>query len=172
MRSGWGDLFSSMGRRLDADGAQEFRTLFGDKVTTWLDSTYDVFKNRKSKIGEMYTPTAQVMESAKASFKQLYRDNVGKELSDAAAQQEVLKVYNSAKLEQGFKLNSKSDPYFQVPDVLFKTKSAADDALKVNDSRLAEMTGIQKQVIEKLFGKGNDAFQTILNGTLINYLVL
>ena len=126
MRSGWGDLFSSMGRRLDADGAKEFRTLFGDKVTTWLDSTYDVFKNRKSKIGEMYTPTAQVMESAKASFKQLYRDNVGKELSDAAAQQEVLKVYNS---------------------------------------RLAEMTGVQKQVIEDLFGKGNEAFQTILNGT-------
>ena len=89
MRSGWGDLFSSMGRRLDAQGAQEFRTLFGDKVTTWLDSTYDVFKNRKSKIGELYTPTAQVMESAKASFKQLYRDNVGKELSDAAAQKEV-----------------------------------------------------------------------------------
>lgn len=164
MRSGWGDLFSSMGRRLDAEGAQEFRTLFGDKVTTWLDSTYDVFKNRKSKIGEMYTPTAQVMESAKASFKQLYRDNVGKELSDAAAQQEVLKVYNSAKLEQGFKLNSKSDPYFQVPD-FFLGKSAADDALKVNDSRLAEMTGVQKQVIEDLFGKGNDAFQTILNGT-------
>ena len=164
MRSGWGDLFSSMGRRLDAQGAQEFRTLFGDKVTTWLDSTYDVFKNRKSKIGELYTPTAQVMESAKASFKQLYRDNVGKELSDAAAQQEVLKVYNSAGLEQGFKLNSKSDPYFQVPD-FFLGKSAADDALKVNDSRLAEMTGVQKQVIEDLFGKGNDAFQTILNGT-------
>ena len=164
MRSGWGDLFSSMGRRLDAQGAQEFRKLFGDKVTTWLDSTYDVFKNRKSKIGELYTPTAQVMESAKASFKQLYRDNVGKELSDAAAQQEVLKVYNSAGLEQGFKLNSKSDPYFQVPD-FFLGKSAADDALKVNDSRLAEMTGVQKQVIEDLFGKGNDAFQTILNGT-------
>ncbi|URG13130.1 hypothetical protein [phage 023Pt_psg01] len=164
MRSGWGDLFSSMGRRLDANGAQEFRTLFGDKVTTWLDSTYDVFKNRKSKVGELYTPTAQVMESAKASFKQLYRDNVGKELSDAAAQKEVLKVYNSAGLEEGFKLNSKSDPYFQVPD-FFLGKSAADDALKVNDSRLAEMTGVQKQVIEDLFGKGNDAFQTILNGT-------
>ena len=164
MRSGWGDLFSSMGRRLDAQGAQEFRKLFGDKVTTWLDSTYDVFKNRKSKIGELYTPTAQVMESAKASFKQLYRDNVGKELSDAAAQKEVLKVYNSAGLEEGFKLNSKSDPYFQVPD-FFLGKSAADDALKVNDSRLAEMTGLQKQVIEDLFGKGNDAFQTILNGT-------
>ena len=164
MRSGWGDLFSSMGRRLDANGAQEFRTLFGDKVTTWLDSTYDVFKNRKSKVGEMYTPTAQIMESAKASFKQLYRDNVGKELSDAAAQKEVLKVYNSAGLEEGFKLNSKSDPYFQVPD-FFLGKSAADDALKVNDSRLAEMTGVQKQVIEDLFGKGNDAFQTILNGT-------
>ena len=67
-------------------------------------------------------------------------------------------------VEQGFKLNSKSDPYFQVPD-FFLGKSAADDALRVNDSRLAEMTGVQKQIIEDLFGKGNDAFQTILNGT-------
>ena len=164
MREGWSQLFTSMGKRLDADGAAEFQQLFGDKVTTWLDSTYDVFKNRKSKIGELYTPTAQVMEAAKASFKKLYRENVGKELSDAAAQQEVLKVYNSAKLEQGFKLNSKSDPYFQVPD-FFLGKSIADDALKVNDTRLAELTGVQKQIIEDLFGKGNDAFQTILNGT-------
>jgi hypothetical protein len=56
------------------------------------------------------------METAKASFKKLYRDSTGKTLSDAAAQQEVLKVYNSAKLEKGFKLKSKSDPYFKLPD--------------------------------------------------------
>jgi len=165
MRSGWGDLFSSMGRRLDADGAKEFRTLFGDKVTTWLDSTYDVFKNRKSKIGELYTPTAQVMESAKASFKQLYKKTTGKELSDAAAQQEVIKVYNSAGLEEGFKLNSKSDPYFQVPG-FFLGKSAADDVLKLSDNiNLSDLTGEPLKVIEDLLGKGNDAFQTILNGT-------
>jgi len=164
MRQGWGDLFTSMGKRLDADGATEFRKVFGDKVRTWLDSTYDVFKNRKSKLGELYTPTKEVMEAAKTSFKQLYRKNVGKELSDAAAQQEVLKVYNSANLEQGFKLNSKSDPYFKLPE-FFVAKSAADDALKVSDSRLSELTGAQRKVIEDLFGKGNDAFQTILNGT-------
>ena len=52
----------------------------------------------------MYTPTAQVMESAKASFKQLYRDNVGKELSDAAAQQEVLKVYKKKPIKLNFLL--------------------------------------------------------------------
>ena len=92
MRLGWGQLFSSMGRRLDAKGAEEFKKLFGNKVTTWLDSTYDVFKNRKAKVGEMYTPSKQVMDATKESFKQLYRKNVGKELSDAAAQQEVLKV--------------------------------------------------------------------------------
>jgi hypothetical protein len=172
MREGWGRLFTSMGKRLDADGAAEFQKLFGDKVTTWLDSTYDIFKGRKSKIGELYTPTAQVMEAAKASFKELYRKNVGKELSDAAAQQEVLKVYNSAfnvntgkpNLEQGFKLASKSDPYFQVPN-FFLGKSIADDVLKMNDVNVSDLTGIQKQIIEDLFGKGNDAFQTILNGT-------
>jgi hypothetical protein len=172
MREGWGKLFTSMGKRLDAEGAEEFRNLFGDKVTTWLDSTYDIFKDRKSKIGELYTPTAQVMNSAKASFKELYRKNTGKELSDAAAQSEVLKVYNSAfnnatgkpNLEQGFRLASKSDPYFKVPN-FFLGKSAADEVLKTNSVNLSDLTGEQLKVIEDLFGKGNDAFQTILNGT-------
>ena len=165
MRMGWGSLFTSMGRRLDAQATKEFEKLFGSKVTTWLDSTYEVFKNRKSKLGELYTPSKQVMDSAKESFKTLYKKNVkGKELSDAAAQQEVLKVYNSAKLEKGFKLNSKSDPYFQLPR-FFVSKSSADTALDVTPSRLSELTGMEKEVIEKLYGKGNDAFQTILNGT-------
>ena len=48
--------------------------------------SYDVFKNRKAKVGEMYAPSKQVMDATKESFKQLYRKNVGKELSDAAAQ--------------------------------------------------------------------------------------
>ena len=164
MRLGWGQLFSSMGKRLDAKGAEEFKNLFGKKVTTWLDSTYDVFKNRKAKAGEMYTPSKQVMDTAKESFKQLYRKNVGKELSDAAAQQEVLKVYKSADLEEGFKLNTKSDPYFEVPE-FFVGKSSADDALKINSTRMSELTGMQREVIDKLYGKGNDALQTILNGT-------
>ena len=127
IRIGWGQLFTSMGRRLDEKGAETFQELFGDKVTTWLDSSYEIFKNRKSKLAETYTPTAEVMETAKKSFKQLYEDSTGKVLSDAAAQEEVLKVYNSAfrvdaggkmipNLEKGFKLKSKSDPYFKVPN--------------------------------------------------------
>jgi hypothetical protein len=164
MRLGWGQLFSSMGKRLDADGAKEFKNLFGNKVTTWLDSTYDVFKNRKSKLGEMYTPSKEVMDAAKVSFKQLYRKNTGKTLSDAAAQQQVLRVYNSAKIEKGFKLNTKSDPYFKLPE-FFVAKSSADDVFKMTDTRMAELTKSQREVIEKLFGKGDDAFQTILNGT-------
>ena len=112
------------------------------------------------------------MEAAKKSFKDLYRENVGKELSDAAAQSEVLKVYNSAfnsttgkpNLEQGFRLASKSDPYFKVPD-FFLRKSLADEALNMNSVNLSDLTGQQLKVIEDLFGKGNDAFQTILNGT-------
>ena len=164
MRLGWGQLLSSMGKRLDADGAKEFKNLFGNKVTTWLDSTYDVFKNRKSKLGEMYTPSKEVMDAAKVSFKQLYRKNTGKTLSDAAAQQQVLRVYNSAKIEKGFKLNTKSDPYFKLPE-FFVAKSSADDVFKMTDTRMAELTKSQREVIEKLFGKGDDAFQTILNGT-------
>jgi len=173
MRMGWGELFTSMGRRLDKKGVKEFKELFGNKVTTWLDSSYDVFKNRKAKIGEQLIPTAQVMSDAKKSFKQLYRTNTGgKELSDAAAQNEVLKVYNSVinpttgkpNIDQSFKLASKSDPYFKVPD-FFLGKSSLDEALHVNNVNLSNLTGTQREVIENLFGKGNDAFQTILEAT-------
>ena len=172
MRMGWGELFTSMGRRLDNEGVKEFKDLFGKKVTTWLDSSYDVFKNRKAKIGEQLVPTAEVMGKAKESFKQLYNQSTGGTLSDAAAQNEVLKVYNSVinpttgkpNIESSFKLASKSDPYFKVPD-FFLGKSSLDEALHVNNVNLADLTGVQKQVIEDLFGKGNDALQTILEGT-------
>ena len=116
MRSGWGDLFTSMGKRLDEKAIKTFQDTFGNKVTTWLDSTYDVIKNRKSKLGEMYTPTKQIMNSAMKSFKELYKKNIGKELSDAAAKQEVLKVYNTAKLPPGFKLNNNTDVTFKIPN--------------------------------------------------------
>ena len=171
MRAGWGDLFTSMGRRLDEKGADEFKKVFGNKVTTWLDSTYDVIKNRKSKLGEMYTPTKQVMEAAKQSFKELYKKNVGKELSEAAAQKEVLKVYNTAKLPTGFKLNSNTDITFKVPD-FFLGKSSAADALNPQMMTLGSFSksgssigGGNKQILEDLFGKSNDALQTVLNGT-------
>ena len=62
----------------------------------------------------MYTPSSSSNEmTAKQSFKELYKKNVGKELSDAAAQQEVLRKYITLLLirkqelpniEQGFKL--------------------------------------------------------------------
>ena len=171
MRAGWGDLFTSMGRRLDENGANEFKKVFGNKVTTWLDSTYDVIKNRKSKLGEMYTPSRQVMDAAKQSFKELYKKNVRKELSDAAAQQEVLKIYNSAKLPTGFKLNSNTDITFKVPN-FFLGKSAAAEALDSSRVVLGSFSksgsaigGGNKQILEDLFGKSNDALQTILNGT-------
>jgi len=171
MRAGWGDLFTSMGRRLDEKGASEFKKVFGNKVTTWLDSTYDVIKNRKSKLGEMYTPSRQVMNAAKQSFKELYKKNVGKELSEEAANTEVLKIYNSAKLPTGFKLNSNTDITFKVPD-FFLGKSSAADALNPQMMTLGSFSksgtaigGGNKQILEDLFGKSNDALQTILNGT-------
>jgi hypothetical protein len=171
MRAGWGDLFTSMGRRLDENGANEFKKVFGNKVTTWLDSTYDVIKNRKSKLGEMYTPSRQVMDAAKQSFKELYKKNVGKELSEEAVNTEVLKIYNSATLPSGFKLNSNTDLTFEVPN-FFLGKSAAAEALNPQMMTLGSFSksgtsigGGNKQILEDLFGKSNDALQTILNGT-------
>ena len=72
MRMGWGQLFTSMGKRLDTQGVKEFQELFGNKVTTWLDASYDVLKNNTAKVGRAYKPTDEIMTQAKESFKQLY----------------------------------------------------------------------------------------------------
>jgi len=173
MRMGWNKMFSMVGARLDTNGVRKFEELFGKKVSTWLDRSYNVFKGRNGRLMENYPITAQAMKDAKVSFQKVYQESikgmkgVKPKLSDAELQQTINNVMSNQNIsfDRGFKLANKGDPSFRVPG-FFVGKSAADEVLKLNNpTRLSELTGIQKEAMDGLFGKNNDALQTIITAT-------
>jgi hypothetical protein len=190
MRSYWGNLFSSMGRRLDDKALKTFKETFGDKVTTWLDSGYEVFKNDRVNFLKKYKPANQIIKDTANQFKQIAKArNI--DLNTETAEKLVNEVISSAKLEKGFKLKSASDPYFKVPG-FFVAKSFAEKASKLKPKKIREIGDAppiklnlsdisskplkikvdgkkleinRKETIEKLLGKTDDAMSTILVGT-------
>ena len=190
MRSYWGNMFSAMGRRLDDKALKTFKETFGDKVTTWLDSGYEVFKNDRVNFLKKYKPANQIIKDTANQFKQIAKArNI--ELNNETAEKLVNEVISSAKLEKGFKLKSASDPYFKIPG-FFVAKSFADKAAKLKPKKITEIGDAppikvnlsdipdqplkikvdgkkleinRKKTIEKLLGKTDDAMSTILVGT-------
>ena len=188
MRSYFGNMFSKFGRRLDNKSLKTFKETFGDKVTTWLDSGYEVFKNDRVNFLKKYKPANQIIKQTANQFKQIAKQqNII--LNDETAEKLVDRVISTADLEKGFKLKSPSDVYFKIPD-FFVAKSFADRAAKLKPKKrivtetaqvlpkrmqLSDIPnkpilidGVQvnrREIIEKLLGKTNDPMSTILIGT-------
>ena len=165
-----------------------FKETFGDKVTTWLDSGYEVFKNDRVNFLKKYKPANQIIKQTANQFKQIAKQqNII--LNDETAEKLVDRVISTADLERGFKLKSPSDVYFKIPD-FFVAKSFADRAanlkpkkrivtetaqvlpkrMQLSDipNKLIVVDGVQvnrREIIEKLLGKTNDPMSTILIGT-------
>jgi len=173
LRMGWNKLFSMVGARLDTNGVRKFEELFGKKISTWLDRSYNVFKGRNTRLLENYPITAQAMKDAKAMFQKVYQDSiegikgVPQKLTDSQLQQTINNVVSpkNLKFDRGFRLADKGDPSFRVPG-FFVGKSSADEVFKLNNpTRLSELTGIQRDAMNTLLGKNDDALQTIITAT-------
>ena len=188
MRSYFGNMFSKFGRRLDDKSLKTFKQTFGDKVTTWLDSGYEVFKNDRVNFLKKYKPANQIIKQTANQFKQIAKQqNII--LNDETAEKLVDRVISTADLEKGFKLKSPSDVYFKIPD-FFVAKSFADRAAKLKPKKriVTETAQVlpkrmqlsdipdkkiiidkvevnRREIIEKLLGKTNDPMSTILIGT-------
>ena len=50
MRGKWGELFTSMGRRLNVDGLKQFEEMLPKYINDVLDRGYDVFKNNRGQL--------------------------------------------------------------------------------------------------------------------------
>jgi len=60
-----------MGRRLDDKALKTFKETFGDKVTTCLDSGYEVFTNDRVNFLKKYKPANQIIKNTANQFKQI-----------------------------------------------------------------------------------------------------
>ena len=170
MRSKWGELFTSMGRRLNVDGLKQFEEMLPEYINDVLDRGYDVFKNNRGQltVAKNYPPTKAVINEAIKDFKRVAALK-GLELSDELAEQMVGEVWRGATLTPGFKLGVREPAqvrFKSLPD--FMQQSLVNKNVKVweqSSSNLAELTGVAKPIIQKLLGKAQNPMSTILEGT-------
>ena len=170
MRGKWGELFTSMGRRLNVDGVKQFEEMLPKYLNDVLDRGYDVFKNNRGQltVAKNYPPTKAVITEAIKDFKRVAALK-GLELSDELAEQMVGEVWRGATLTPGFKLGVREPAqvrFKSLPD--FMQQSLVNKNIKVweqSSSNLAELTGVAKPIIQKLLGKAQNPMSTILEGT-------
>jgi hypothetical protein len=164
IRSGWGDMFSAIGGKIDPENIGDFKQLFGNKFKNYLGSTYDIFQNKSLIPMFNFKPAEQAIEKTKEMFKQVALQN-GRPITDEQASYFVDRLVKTARLPKGFRMDKPSDPIFQIPD-FFVGKTVLDDA--VTDKGFASLSSLpaeNKKIIEELLGKTKNPMQTILGGT-------
>jgi hypothetical protein len=164
IRAGWGEMFSSLGGKLEGESFKEFKQLFGKKFQDYLGSTYDIFSNKSVVPFLSYKPTEQAVQKTIELFKNTAKKN-GKSITNGQAEYYVNRLMKTAQLPKGFKMDKPSDVVFQLPD-FFVGKTVLDDA--VTSRGYANMAALPQQsqkVIKELLGEQKNPMQTILAGT-------
>jgi hypothetical protein len=164
IRTGWGDMFSAIGGKIDPKDLGNFKKLFGNKFKNYLGSTYDIFQNKSIIPFLGFKPTEEAIQKTKEMFKQAAIQN-GRPITDLEAEGFVERLIKSARLPDDFRMDKPADPIFKIPD-FFVGKTILDDAVKGDGFiSLKDLPKENKEIIEKLLGKTKNPMQTILGGT-------
>ena len=171
-RMGMSQLLGIIGKRLDNAGIKEFKKVLKDKITGSLNRSYEILKNvdEVDKALTVYKVPVQYMDEAKQLFRQVFKKNTGKEISEADLQSTINKIIRKDNIsdmpEAGFNLGkNKNDPSFNLPGFFVKG-SSADEIFRFDNSRsLSKMTGIEQQAMKKLLTKNDSALENIILGT-------
>ena len=170
VRSGWGNLFSAAGKRLEKESLEDFKLLMKEKVPNFLNSSYKAFDDKinKSKsefqLASNYQPPRAIINEATEQIKNIVKDNTkGKIILDNFEAETIVEdIWKTAKLPYGFKL--KSELSFTGPDFLKKSFLDKTMALK-GDIKYSDLSGTSQKVIDKLLGRNENVLSTILQGT-------
>ena len=167
IRKKWGDLFTELGKTLNADEIAQFKTLFGNKFKNYLGSTYEFMYNKSIIPWFRYKPTRELIDRAKKVFIDS-AEEAGRKVTPLEAEAMVSNVIKSAGMPKGFRLDKPSDALFNIPD-FFVNRTTLDDAVTQRGSQRISIGAIAKdtdrKVFEDLLGKHKNPMQTILGGT-------
>jgi len=167
IRKKWGDLFTELGKTLNADEIAKFKSLFGNKFKNYLGSTYEFMYNKSIIPWFRYKPTRELIDRAKKVFIDS-AEEAGRKVTPLEAEAMVSNVIKSAGMPKGFRLDKPSDALFNIPD-FFVNRTTLDDAVTQRGSQRISIGAIAKdtdrKVFEDLLGKHKNPMQTILGGT-------
>ena len=177
IRGRWGDMFSGLGKTMDAKDFEEFGRLFGTKFKGYMGSTYEIFTNKSLTPFMGYKPTEQSVKKVMTMFMEASKDAKGvPSITTEQARFYVDKLIESARQPKG--LPTSSD---KVTGVLFEANdkfakaflrgSVMEDIIKndrLKDTMfmgLDSMKDAARANLDELFGKTANPMQTILAGS-------
>ena len=166
IRKKWGDLFTELGKTLNADEIKQFKDIFGKKFKNYLGSTYEFMYNKSLIPWFRYKPTRELIDRAKQVFIDS-AEEAGRKLTPMEAESMVSNVLKSAGMPKGFRLDKPSDALFNIPG-FFVNRTVLDDALTPRGTQRISIGKLKpgtKEVFEDLLGKHKNPMQTILGGT-------
>ena len=195
MRAEWGNMFTSLGGRMDEKTLTEFSKGFGSKVKDYLGSTYrifdtpnltpmanfkpgaeaikkamDMFKESSAK-AEGFTKTVAVKNKKTGEFEDMLVGDVAKAdaakkgISDESARYYVDQILETATAPRGLATGSDKELGVLFKVPGFFANKTTLDDLYNNRVGVSQLDSNSKEVVENLLGKVSDPTQTILAGT-------
>ena len=181
-REMFGELFTGIGKRLTPESWVQFQTVLKGSLNDVVDRGYSVFRNNAGQLGvaKNFPPTKDILKETVEYYKKVATQkgykvgNKTGELGDEVFERLVRQTWESATMDKGFITASKVTPgtvkFGSLPK--FFTESVADNLdngsksyINTVTTNLAEVTGTDKQVIQKLLGKNKNPMSTLVDGT-------
>ena len=168
IRGSWGEMFTSLGKKMEDKNLEAFKDVFGDKFQDYLGSTYNIFEKKSVFAFANYKPTAEATKRAFNSIKESAAA-AGKEITDEQAEGYVDLILQSARMPKGLTAEAG-----KTTGVLFKgpaflaNKTVLDDVVDEGGERFFRLESVEpktKKIFKELFGEVKNPVQTILSGT-------
>ena len=183
IRGAWGDMFTSIGTKLEGKDLAKFKNILGEKFKNYIWQTYDIFTNQSMVPGLRYRPQREQIDEVIEIFLKEDKANIArmktavdrgakltipKPMTREGAEGWVARIIKDVKPVKGSDITKKIfDPVFEIPNY-FPKGTILNDATKVskrNYTSLANFTSDARQAFERLFGKRADPMLTTLAST-------
>ena len=182
-RDMFGEMFTGIGSRLTPESFSKFRGVLEDSLINVVDRGYSVFQKNAGQlsVAKNFPPTEAVLKETMAYYKQVAKQkgyNVGPgpgQLNDELFENLVKNTWENATLDKGFitasgvkpgsvKFTNDSLPEFFGKSVSSELTNANKKTIGGVTSNLEEVTGVDKEVIQKLLGKTKNPMNTLVEG--------
>ena len=185
-REMFGEMFTSIGRRLTPDSFEKFKDVLKVSLNDVVDRGYSVFRNNagQTTVAKNYPPTNDIIKKTVNYYKRVARQkgyNVaapGKkpepgQLGDEVFEKLVDQTWRTATMDKGFITASQvkpgtvklgSVPEFFTNSVRSNLDNASKKFIGTDVSNLAEITKVDKLVIQRLLGKNKNPMSTLVDG--------
>ena len=172
MRTGWGEMFTSLGGKLRGSDINKFKKIVGSRFKDYFEQRYDVFQNRTLIPFLGYQPAKEAIEQAR-SFMMDVASKKGRRLTEGEADKFIERIHSSAKMPRD--IEDGLDPYFEIPDFFVNKSILNEKNVRAGTAKISDFVETYtmgngkvvspKNIAQEILGKNKNPMQTMMAGT-------